>query len=68
MGAVEEMICVVCYRGGIVGMDVIWRPDVVCMCLVTVLNAIFGMTCSLLMLVEDARGAHMEEECLLTAL
>ena len=28
---------------------------------VTVLNAAFCMTCSLLMLVEDARGDHMEE-------
>ena len=28
---------------------------------VAVLNAIFCMTCSLLMLVEDARGNHMEE-------
>ena len=29
---------------------------------VAVLNAVFCMTCSLLMLVEDARGDHMEEE------
>ena len=28
---------------------------------VEVLNAAFCMTCSLLMLVEDARGDHMEE-------
>ena len=28
---------------------------------VAVLNAAFCMTCSLLMLVEDARGNHMEE-------
>ena len=28
---------------------------------VVVLNAAFCMTCSLLMLVEDARGDHMEE-------
>ena len=28
---------------------------------VSVLNAAFCMTCSLLMLVEDARGGHMEE-------
>ena len=28
---------------------------------ITVLNAEIGMTCSLLMLVEDARGYHMEE-------
>ena len=39
---------------------------------VAVLNAAFSMTCSLLMLVEDARGDHMEEACsracLITAL
>ena len=29
---------------------------------VAVLNSAFCMTCSLLMLVEDARGNHMEEE------
>ena len=29
---------------------------------VAVLNAAFRMTCILLMLVEDARGDHMEEE------
>ena len=28
---------------------------------VSVLNAVFHMTCSLLMLVADARGDHMEE-------
>ena len=35
----------------------------VCACVhpVAVLNAAFCMTCSLLMLVEDARGDHMEE-------
>ena len=32
--------------------------DAVCLCL----NAAFCMTCRLLMLVEDARGDHMEEE------
>ena len=39
---------------------------------VVVLNAAFRMTCSLLMLVEDERGDHMEEAysraCLMTAL
>ena len=30
--------------------------DIVCLCLVAVLNDAFYMTCSLLMLVEDARG------------
>ena len=28
---------------------------------VAILNVVFCMTCSLLMLVEDARGDHMEE-------
>ena len=32
-----------------------------CMHHVAVLNAAFCLTCSLLMLVEDARGDHMEE-------
>ena len=32
-----------------------------CVHYVAVLNAAFSMTCSLLMLVEDARGNHMEE-------
>ena len=37
-----------------------------CMCVscvhsVTVINAAFCMTCSLLMMVEDARGDHMGE-------
>ena len=32
-----------------------------CLHPVAVLNAAFCMTCSLLMLVEDARGDHMEE-------
>ena len=34
---------------------------VYCVHPVPVLNAAFCMTCSLLMLVEDARGNHMEE-------
>ena len=33
----------------------------VCVHPAAVLNAVFCMTCSLLMLVEDARGNHMEE-------
>ena len=32
-----------------------------CVHSVTVINAAFFMTCSLLMLVEDARGDHIEE-------
>ena len=35
--------------------------DVVCLCLVVVLNVVFCMTCSLLMLVKDAIGDHIEE-------
>ena len=40
-----------------------WRCYMLVSCvhLVAVLNAAFCMTCSLLMLVEDARGDHMEE-------
>ena len=30
-------------------------------CPVAVLNAAFSLTCSLLMMVEDVRGDHMEE-------
>ena len=41
------------------------HADVVCLCLVcilwAVLNDAFCMTCSLLMLVEDAIGDHTEE-------
>ena len=43
------------------------HADVVSLCLVycvhpvTVLNAAFCVTCSLLMLFEDARGDHIEE-------
>ena len=37
------------------------HADVVCLCLVAVLNAAFCMTCSLLMLVEDAMGDYTEE-------
>ena len=34
-----------------------------CVQLVAVLNAAFCITCSLLMLIEDARGDHMKEAC-----
>ena len=37
------------------------HADVVCLCLVAVLNAAFWMTCSLLMLVQDAINNHTEE-------
>ena len=45
-------------------MLVYWKSYICCMfvsCVnhVTVLNAAFCMTCSLLMLVEDARGDHI---------
>ena len=39
-----------------------WCMLVSCVHHVIVLNAAFCMTCSLLMLVEDARGDHMDEE------
>ena len=39
----------------------IWCMFVSCVHPVAVLNAEFCMTCSLLMLAEDARGDHMEE-------
>ena len=38
-----------------------WCMFVSCVHPVAVLNTEFYMTCSLLMLVEDARGDHMEE-------
>ena len=38
-----------------------WCMFVSCVHSVAVLNAEIGKTCSLLMLVEDARGDHMEE-------
>ena len=37
------------------------HADVVCVCLVPVLNAALCMVCCLLMLVKDARGDHMEK-------
>ena len=46
---------------------VVHHADVVCFVSsvhpVAVLNAALCMTCSLLLLVEDARGDHMEEAC-----
>ena len=38
-----------------------FRHAAVVVCVLCVLNAAFCMPCSLLMLVEDARGDHMEE-------
>ena len=48
MGSVSVSSCIYCMF-------------VSCVHPVAVLNAAFGMTCSLLMLVENARGDHMEE-------
>ena len=39
----------------------IWCMLVACVHPVAVLNAVFCMTCRVLMLVEDARGDHMKE-------
>ena len=39
----------------------IWRMFVSCVQPVAVLNAALYMSCSLLMLVDDAKGDHMEE-------
>ena len=72
VGEVMDVVFSVCIvRRGAVGARVwgVWvfrHADVVCLCLVcilwAVLNAAFCMTCSLLMLVEDAIGDHTEEE------
>ena len=76
------MLCFVCIvRRGAAGARV-WKVLMfcdtdVCVCVscvhpVAVLNDIFCMTCSLFMLVEDARGHHMEKVyhryCLMTVL
>ena len=47
MGSVRVSPCICCMF-------------VSCVHLVSVLNAVFCMTCSLLMLVEDGSGTHME--------
>ena len=47
MGSVSVSSCICCMC-------------VSCVHLVVILNAAFCITCSLLMLVEDARGDHME--------
>ena len=49
MGSMSVSSCICCMFGA-------------CMHPMAVLNAEFCMTCSLLMLVEDARGDHTEEE------
>ena len=48
MGSISVLSCICCMF-------------VFCVYLVEVFNAVFCMSCSLLMLVEDARGNHMEE-------
>ena len=48
MGSVSVSSCICCMF-------------VSCVHSVAVLNVVFCMTCSLLMLIEDARGDHMEE-------
>ena len=60
-GVIDVVFCVCIVMRGAVSVR---HADVVCLCSVhpvAVLNATFCMTCSLLMPVEDARGAHMEE-------
>ena len=49
-------------------MQILYINFVSCVHPVAVLNAVYCMTCSLLMLVEDAIGDHMEEAGLITAL
>ena len=44
------------------------RCCILCVHPVAVLDAAFCITCSLLMLVEDARGDHMEEACFIAGL
>ena len=68
----SDRCCVSCLYWEILAFR---RADVVCLSCeypVAVLNAAFCMTCSLLMLVEDARSDHMKEAysraCLMTAL
>ena len=63
----DVMFAVCIVRRGVVGARV-WECECfvmqmlyVCVHPVEVLNAAFCMTCSLLMLVEDARGDHMQE-------
>ena len=48
MGSISVSLCICCMC-------------VFCVHLVAVLNVEYCMTCSLLMLVEDARGDHMKE-------
>ena len=52
MGSVSVSSCICCMF-------------VSCVHPVAVLNAVFCMTCSLLTLVEDSRGDHMVEACIL---
>ena len=58
--------------GSVIGSSCRCCMFVSCVHPVAVLNSAFCMTCRLLMLVEDARGDHIEEAysraCLMTAL
>ena len=63
VGDVKDVVFSVCIvRRGAVGARV-WRCCMFVSCVhhVAVLNAAFCMTCSVLMLVEDAIGDHTEE-------
>ena len=56
-----EAVCRCSCMGSMIVSSCRWCMCVSCVHPVAVLNAAFCMTCSLLMLVEDARGDHMEE-------
>ena len=55
-------VCVVDVMGSVSVLSCRCCMFVSCVHHVAVLNVAFCMTCSLLMLVEDARGDHMEQE------
>ena len=67
-GVMDVVFCVYCdawsckcsCMGSMSVSSCIWCMCVSCVHPVAVLRAAIGMTCSLLMLVEDARGEHME--------
>ena len=57
----EAWSCMCSCMGSVSVSSCRWCMCVSCVHPVAVLNSAFCMTCSLLMLVEDARGDHMEE-------
>ena len=69
LGVLKYVVCLYCdawscrcsCMGSVSVSSCICCMFVSCVHPVAVLNAAFCMTCSLLMLVEDARGDHMEE-------